>query len=731
MALKKGLFLVVVATFLALSIAQGGTWEQRLDIPSGFFNDICVLPGGQNGWAVASAGVTGEVFTFVLRTTNSGASWVKCPFPDSTSVGLNGVCFVNATNGWVVGSSGRIYKTIDGGNAWVRQTSPTSRGLVKVHFTSPNRGWAAGGWNDGSSYLVVRTTDGGSSWQDQSFGTDAYSVADVFFADSLNGWIGGYDNTINAHIHHTTDGGLSWVRQTLPLPTGNGQVTGIDFPTAQKGWASTSSLYQTPQGSVLYTTDGGTTWTVQYATNYYYNDCLDAQDTLRVAIPSYNVFTSAERAFVTTNGGAGWTQNTVPVASYTYGAQYVGTSLWLAESNGAILRSTDNGTSWTWEYNGASWSSIAFSDSLNGWVVAGSNVGTDGYCFKTTDAGATWSRDPNAPGGSQVTFVNSSRGWMLWPGNSAAIWRTTNGGTSWGRFSIGASAWIQGICFPSQDSGWAYGGSGTIRFSSNGGVSWSSQTSGESNYIETAYFVNSREGWAAGGYGGSNGFILHTSDGGATWTHQTPATSDHNAASYFLNNQTGWMVAYGGMVQKTTDGGATWQALTQISHYYADALYFKDAQTGWLGASNASSGGEDGRGFIYKTTDGGTSWTREWASPRVKTYFGGLGVQGAGTLWACAGHGTVLKYNAGSGTEERAEGRGQRLEVRMMAKPNPFVSFARVPGYEAERFELYDISGRKVGTYRGDRIGEGLGAGVYFLRSSDGKDKPLRIVKVR
>ena len=63
--------------------------------------------------------------------------------------------------------------------------------------------------------------------------------------------------------------------------------------------------------------------------------------------------------------------------------------------------------------------------------------------------------------------------------------------------------------------------------------------------------------------------------------------------------------------------------------------------------------------------------------------------------------------------------------------PNPFNSFAALPGHEAERFSLYDISGRKVGTYRGVRVGEGLGPGVYFLRSSNNKDKPLRIVKVR
>lgn len=64
-------------------------------------------------------------------------------------------------------------------------------------------------------------------------------------------------------------------------------------------------------------------------------------------------------------------------------------------------------------------------------------------------------------------------------------------------------------------------------------------------------------------------------------------------------------------------------------------------------------------------------------------------------------------------------------------RPNPFISFAIVPGHEGERFALYDISGRKVGIYKGDRIGEGLSPGVYFLKPDDKGGGPLRIVKVR
>jgi hypothetical protein len=67
--------------------------------------------------------------------------------------------------------------------------------------------------------------------------------------------------------------------------------------------------------------------------------------------------------------------------------------------------------------------------------------------------------------------------------------------------------------------------------------------------------------------------------------------------------------------------------------------------------------------------------------------------------------------------------------------PNPFFSFASVPGHSSVRFSLYDISGRKVGVFKGDRIGEGLSPGVYFLRPDPRTTLHgpciLRVVKVR
>jgi len=54
-----------------------------------------------------------------------------------------------------------------------------------------------------------------------------------------------------------------------------------------------------------------------------------------------------------------------------------------------------------------------------------------------------------------------------------------------------------------------------------------------------------------------------------------------------------------------------------------------------------------------------------------------------------------------------------------------------VPGHEGERFSLYDVSGWKVGTYKGNRVGEGVAPGVYFLRALNGGSKPVRVVKLR
>jgi hypothetical protein len=150
-----------------------------------------------------------------------------------------------------------------------------------------------------------------------------------------------------------------------------------------------------------------------------------------------------------------------------------------------------------------------------------------------------------------------------------------------------------------------------------------------------------------------------------------------------------------------------------------------DARTGFIA-------GEQGR--IYATADGGTSWQKQTIfPPTTRTLRSVWFPTDNQTGYAVGDYGTILKTTDGgpSWVEETPEIRGQRLEVKFKATPNPFTTFASVPGHERERFALYDITGRQVGIYRGDQVGVGLPPGVYFLKTKDVSSPPVRIVKVR
>jgi photosystem II stability/assembly factor-like uncharacterized protein len=718
--------LAILATVAAVW-AQPFGWDVVSMAPGISCNDMQFLADGQHGWVVGSVGGGGLIRGQVLATTDGGASWGDVAYPDSGNVGPEGVFFVNPDTGWIVGAGGFISVTRDGGQTWVRQTSPVARKLHRVHFYNGLIGWITGGWQDGSSFLLLKTTNGGVTWQDLSFGSNCYSCEDIWFADSLSGWIVGQDASINPFIQHTTDGGASWVGQDPNLPTGNGPVSSVCFPTPMTGWASTSSIYQTPAGSILHTTNGGDSWYVQANTNMHYNYFLDAPDTQHVAVVSTQVLSPAgAKVFVSTNGGSGWTSNALPTFEYAGGCQYRGSDVWVAQTYGQVLHSSNNGSTWAWQHYAPSWRAVGWRNATDGWVVTGSNAGV-GYAIKTTDGGLTWSEDPNCPGGTKMQWLDSDHGFTLMEGNSAKLYRTTDGGDNWAEFAIGGSNWIASICFATPESGWACGSNGTLRFTSNGGASWAAQSPGVSQYISGVSMVTSHEGWIYGGYGGASGFIRHTTDGGQTWNAQTPSPADHFTCGFFLDHLHGWLGTYNNNIHATTDGGATWQVLGQVTHDYHQDLLFTSAMTGWIAAGN-STGGGDGRGFVYKTANGGIGWTQEFASPWPMGVVNGLGLKPDGSKWACGKNATVIK-NAESGVmDERPL--PDVAAASVTAAPNPFrdrclIRLTATPAVGAQ-LVIRDASGRTVRelavtsrttTWDGaDRNGARLPAGVYFLR---------------
>ena len=148
--------------------------------------------------------------------TQNGKDWVEADVPDLSDVSLDGVCMVDASYGWAVGSVGRIDKaplvlvTHDGGATWTQQASGLSgSALHGVSFVDRQHGWAVG---DKGAILV--TVDGGATWWSQPSPTTETLLA-VTFADSAAGWAVGEKGT----ILETTKAGLPWVVQTSGVKT--------------------------------------------------------------------------------------------------------------------------------------------------------------------------------------------------------------------------------------------------------------------------------------------------------------------------------------------------------------------------------------------------------------------------------------------------------------------------------------------------------------------------------
>ena len=247
-------------------------------------------------------------------------------------------------------------------------------------------------------------------------------------------------------------------------------------------------------------------------------------------------------------------------------------------------------------------------------------------------------------------------------------------------------------------------------------------------------------------------YYKRSTDAGATWGGETRLTTDAatswtpSVAAAGAKVHVVWQDSRDGnrevYYKRSTDSGATWGS---------DVRLTASLDSSWA-PSVTSSGSNvhivwwdrrDGNREIYykRSTDEGTTWEADLrlTSDPAGSSTPSVAVSGmiVHVLWADLRPGNseiFYKRNPTgnpSGIETGSEPGKETREPSLKVFPNPFTSFARIPGHEQEDFALYDVSGRLVATHKGSRVGEGLAPGVYFLSSSDGKEKPLRIVKVR
>ncbi len=192
---------------LILHTKDGGRdWKQQASGTTQLFSAVS-FANNEVGFVVGSGGG-------ILVTGDGGLSW------RIQRSGINehllGVQAVSETKAYVVGAFGNFLSTSDGGTTWVKsklsREKPVSAiaeesgslaepNLNAVHFVTPKIGWVVG-----ESGLILHTRDGGQTWLSQHSGSKAELFA-VIFRDERRGWAIGQEGT----LIWTKDGGQHWV----------------------------------------------------------------------------------------------------------------------------------------------------------------------------------------------------------------------------------------------------------------------------------------------------------------------------------------------------------------------------------------------------------------------------------------------------------------------------------------------------------------------------------------
>lgn len=243
--------------------------------------------------------------------------------------------------------------------------------------------------------------------------------------------------SVRGTILSTSDGGTTWTPQTSPS---NQDLLGVSCVSAIQCWGVGSA------GTILVTSNGGTTWSAQTDPN---NDDLYSVDMLSVSTGW--AVGQGGTILRTVNGGVTWTAQTDPNNSDLRGVSCIGTSqCWAVGSNGTVLTTGNSGATWTVQTSGTNQQLNAVSAVDANHVMVGANPGGGiNSALVTQNGGQSWYSPaaqylqwtfsptvaPSAPVSSAVvTLVDAA---SANPNSTTQTWLlvSTDGGSTW--------TWIQ------------------------------------------------------------------------------------------------------------------------------------------------------------------------------------------------------------------------------------------------------------------------------------------------
>jgi len=291
---------------------------------------------------------------------------------------------------------------------------------------------------------------------DSGVDVDLYAIQ---FLDAEIGYVCGDKGT----VLKSTDAGSTWT--TLAL-TSTFPVRALCFISTNEGWVVTGDVDDSDvSGQIWKTSDGGNTWVQQeFSSTRARLGISFVSSTVGWACGARNGPLDIE---ATTDGGATYnSQSSASIFGWTYGIKAVSVdTIWsiggtyFPALSGFILYSTNGGNQWRQRATGniPFLYALDFVDDLTGFTV-----GEQGAVYATTDAGGTWV--PRSTGIvnvlRSVSFSDPMHGLVC--GDGGSILRTSDGGEQWLDESLSTGIDLNGIFALDADRAWAVGNNGSI-----------------------------------------------------------------------------------------------------------------------------------------------------------------------------------------------------------------------------------------------------------------------------